>query len=159
MGVRYPLRMTEINSLNLSSTMPAFAAVRDNGAAISAGLTEIARAAITIDGALGATVKGFSETLVNALNGAGNRVGGAQLESAMLDFAREAKALAIGNPDATGDDVRMIVNAAIDAGAAKSDSLPDVGLTLLDRATTFFAEAAHRLSATPPAPLFDPGVC
>ncbi len=139
--------------------MPTSAAVGNGGTPVSAVLTDIALAAAAIDGALGATVKGFSETLVNALGGAGDRVGGAQFESAMLDFAREAKALVIGNPDAAGDDVRAIVNEAIASGAAKSDALPDVGLTALDRATAFFAEAAQSLSATAPTPLYDPGVC
>ncbi len=151
--------MSEINSIRLLSATSASAAVGGGSAPVSAMLPQIARAATMIDGALGTSVKGLSEMLVEALGRARDRVGSAQLEFAMLDFAREAKALAIGNPDAAGDDIGMIVDKAIDSGTASLGALPDVGLTPIDRATAFFAAAAHTVSVARSAPLYDPGVC
>jgi hypothetical protein len=122
---------------------------------VGAPLGDFARSVAAIDGALGPSVKGLSESLVSALGQVGDRVGSAQLEGAMLDFAREAKAFAIGNPDLPATDRDACITSAIDAGVAKSNALPDVGLSPLDHAVTIFAEAAQSLATTSAAPLYD----
>jgi hypothetical protein len=112
---------------------------------------DLARASSMIEGPLAATVKGLSVRLATEAGGANDTIGGARLETAMLDFAREAKALRIGNPGAA----TPVIDKALAAGMAKSVSLPEVGLNALDHATTVFAEAARNLAATPAAPLYD----
>jgi hypothetical protein len=119
-------------------------------------LGEAALKTARIDGPLVASVKVLSDAVVSAVGGADNRVGSAQLEGAMVDFAREARALMIGNPDLSAASRNAAVTNAIEAGARRSDSLPSVGLSALDHAITLFEEASRSLSSSPPVPLFDP---
>lgn len=150
--------MTIISPSNLLAATGIRPAGVDANASFANTLFEGARAAASVDGALAPSVKSLSAILVGALGDGGNRVGSAQFEAAMLDFAREAKAMMIGNPDLGSAAARAIVDQAIEAGAVKSAALPDVGLTRIDFATTLFAEAARTLSATPTTPLYDSGV-
>ncbi len=115
---------------------------------------DVARAVGMIEGALATTVKGLSAQFVTLSAGARDTIGATRLETAMLDFAREAKALRIGNPSAA----TSLIDEALAAGVGKSAALPEVGLKALDHATTVFAEAARSLAKTPAAPLYDPAV-
>jgi hypothetical protein len=123
-------------------------------AALDAALVDVARAAASIEGPLGATVKELSAQFATTAGSAKDTIGATRLEKAMLDFARESKALRIGNPDVAA----AAVDAALSAGVAKSASLPDVGMGALDHAVTIFTEAARTLATTPAAPLYDPAL-
>ncbi len=123
-----------------------------SGTGDDAAFSNVARAAGLIDGPLAATVQKLSEQFATAAGGANDMIGAAHLETAMLDFAREAKALRIGNPYAA----ESLIDEALAAGVAKFASMPDVGLNALDHATTVFAEAARSLAEAPAAPLYDP---
>jgi hypothetical protein len=120
--------------------------------ATGALIADVARAVGMIEGPLAATVQGLSARFATEADGARDTIGATRLETAMLDFAREAKALRIGNPVAAPS----FIEEALAAGVAKSASLPEVGLNALDHATTVFAEAARSLAETPAAPLYDP---
>ncbi len=122
------------------------------GTGTNATFFNVARSAGLIGEPLLATVEKLSGQFATAAGCAHDTVGAGRLETAMLDLAREAKALRIGNPDAA----LSLIEEALAAGVAKSASLPDVGLDALDLATTVFAEAARSLAETPAAPLYDP---
>jgi hypothetical protein len=138
------------------STAPAFAQNLNQSPIAMA--RDVASAAAGITGPLGATVNDYSKALSAALGGANDRVSSARLDGAMLDFAREAKALTIGNPDAAPGDLKAVIDSATEFGEAKVNALPDVGFTALDRAVTFFSEAAQALSSQPSLPLFDQSI-
>jgi hypothetical protein len=128
------------------------ASTSSSGTGTDAAFSDVARAAGLIDGPLAATVQTLNGQFATAAGGANDTIGATRLEMAMLDFAREAKALRIGNPYAAPS----FIEEALAAGVAKSASLPEVGLNALDHATTVFAEAARSLAETPAAPLYDP---
>ena len=142
----------EAVSLSLVGNAALGAVANDMTAQRGVPFADVARAAATTDGSLSATIKGLSAQLSAALGSPSDKIGATRLETAMLDFAREAKALRIGVPRAAGP----VIDGAFGAGVRKSMAMPDVGLSALDHATMIFAAAARTLAATPAAPLYDP---
>lgn len=69
----------------------------------------------------------------------------ARLESAALDFAREARALHVGNPDTPAAERAGAIDAALAIGEASAAALSSVGFDAVDRAVTTLDAAAYAL--------------
>ena len=74
--------------------------------------------------------------------GRSDPVGIAQVERAVLDFAREAKAFAIGHADRGSAAVRSALDDALARGNAVADGLAPTGFDLGDHAIVALAHAA-----------------
>jgi hypothetical protein len=143
--------MIELSSLSgitatsgAASGADAAASVRAGGAALLDALTggnpigtPLREIALQIAGVV-------SDGLANA----GGPVGAAQLERAVLDFGREAKAFAIGHADRGGENVRAALDDALLGGAADAHRLAaTASFTAVDHASLVFENAAARLQA------------
>lgn len=115
----------------------------DNQLAIAVGGAIVT--ALTERGPVGTSLPQIANDALRALSSGAGPVGDAQLERAVLDFARDAKAFAIGHADRGPEDVRVVLDEALKVGGAGVDQLGGLGFGPADIATTIFERASAHL--------------
>lgn len=132
--------MTGIPATTLA-TPPAL----DPGRAAGATLLD----ALHPDAPVGVPLREVAASVAAELGRGADPVSAARLEGATLDFAREAKAFAIGHAPAGSGAIRDALDAALDAGAAQAERLSPILSAVLpssaERITTIFEGATAHL--------------
>lgn len=120
---------------------PAFDPDRAAGATLLDALTLGA----PVGAPVGVPLREVAGGVARALGQGADPVSAARLEGATLDFAREAKAFAIGHAPAGPGAIREALDAALDAGAAQADRLSPILSGPAERITTIFEGATAHL--------------
>jgi hypothetical protein len=129
---------------SLGALAPALATPLNTAPARLAGTALVD--ALTAADPIGTPLRAFAGEVAGALAQAIGRtdpVGSAELDRATLDFAREAKAFAIGHGDRGPDGVRAALTEALARGEGDAAALP--GADPLGQAVTLFTRAAAHL--------------
>jgi len=126
----------------ISATAPAGGLAAPAGIAPRAAGEALAEA-IRPDSPLGTDLRALAGAATAALGQGASPVATARLERAVLDFAREAKAHAVGHG---GDGTRAALADALDAGSAAAERLAPLGMDETERAVALFEGATAHLA-------------
>lgn len=142
-----PLSPALATGITAATPIPAPASALDAGRAAGVALLDALRLDAPVGVPLREVAGGVAARFGAGFGGGADPVSAARLEGATLDFAREAKAFAIGREAAGPEAVRDALNAALDTGAMQADRLSAVASAPGDRITTIFEGATAHLRA------------
>lgn len=126
------------------------------GAPPGAAASELVRLGAPAGGTLLEQVRAAAAGVAAAVGRGGDVLGSARVETALLGFAREVRALHIGCPDIPESARDLAVAAALAAGNRDADALPNIGFDAADRLVATLEGAARALSADLSPSLFPP---